>query len=106
MPIKESVTIDEVIGLLNELLEKDRDAVVPLFTRRMPCNKAIAEHPTVQVSRINGVDHLGVLGILNGFFGVDERNWGVLAMVVDEQNSDKILRFERMDKPVDNGSPH
>lgn len=108
MSIKESVTIDDVIGLLNELLEKDRDAVVPLFTRRVPCNEAIAKHPTVQVSysKSNGIAHLGVLGLLNGLFGVDDRNWGVLGMEVDEQDNDKILKFVRMDKPADDGKPH
>jgi hypothetical protein len=96
MPYKESVTIDDVLALLNELLEKDRSAIVSLIEHRVFCNKDTANHPTVQVIKKDGVEYVGMLGILNGLFGVNEHQYGVLGIEMDD--SLKFVKFVRMDK--------
>jgi hypothetical protein len=43
---------------------------------------------------------LGILGLINGLFGVDERGWGHIASVVDDGDNSKIIRFiVRADEP-------
>lgn len=68
--LKPSVTIEETIALLNSALETDREAISSLIEHRVPCSDAMAEHPTIQVSPNQTV---GLLGIINGLFGTDER---------------------------------
>jgi hypothetical protein len=81
------VTVDDLVRFLNELLAIDRDAVSALFTHYIPCNEALLKHPTVQVATakdetsfkpVDGAHpgFVGVLGILNGLFGIDERGSG------------------------------
>lgn len=62
--------VDDVIKFLNELLELDRPAIAALIANRVPCNEALGMHPTVQVGAQHGGYHVGLLGILNGYFGV------------------------------------
>ena len=47
--MKESVTIDEVIDLLNELGKRDARALNSLIENRIVCNQDLAAHPEVQV---------------------------------------------------------
>ena len=47
--VKNSVTMQEVVDFLNELLEIDSCAITALFSSRICCNKEMADHPTVQV---------------------------------------------------------
>lgn len=61
--------IDTVVEFLNEALETDRDAIQALFKHRVPCNKAMAEHSTIQV-RGKKNSTLGILGLINGIFGM------------------------------------
>lgn len=61
--VKESVTIDEVIEFLNEILAVDEDAIYDLVETRVACNAALANHPTVQVSPQDGNYTVGLLGI-------------------------------------------
>jgi len=112
--IRNSVTIDEVIQFLNEVTEIDRSAMTALLETRVPCNQALADHPTVQVQASNGQNSVGFLGILNGLFGVfdDEPNkgWGGITAVYDknDENGESVIRFEqtaklsgRGGKPID-----
>ena len=96
--------VEETLRFLNELLEVDRDAVAALIEQRVPCNKAMCEHATVQVDEKGHVGLLGILngllGILNGLHGVfeagEKRGWGPIAACYDHG---KLLRFERSDVP-------
>ena len=56
-----------------------------LINTRFPCNTKIEDHPTVQVyfSEKETESTLGVLGILNGFFGVREDGFGPISLEVD-----------------------
>lgn len=78
-------TIRKTIVLLNELLEKDPVAITELFLgRRVQCNKAIADHPTVQVLQKDDSFVMGVLGLLNGIFGVDHEGFGYIVAHCDD----------------------
>jgi hypothetical protein len=96
--IKESVTLDEVLALLNEAVELDAVAVNALVESRVRCCKALSAHPTIQVVQVDGEEELflvGLLGILNGCFGVDDRGYGPIAAVVDE-SPPRVVGFCRL----------
>jgi len=85
MPIRDSVTLNEVVDLLNSMLELDKETTQRLVETRIVCNQKLADHPTIQVSsyRVEGQHHVGLLGVLNGLFGVDEDLYGGLAVVYE-----------------------
>ena len=77
MPIKKNISIQETVDFLNTLLEIDPDAINNLFSLRVGCNITLADHPAVQVSMLSDSYFIvGVIGILNGLFGVDQFGWG------------------------------
>lgn len=94
--IKEHVTLDEAIDYLNELIELDVNAIAALIANSVPCNKLMADHPTVQCSEQHGGFNVGMLGILNGLFGVSEGSyrtgWGPITFVSDGND---LVRVER-----------
>ena len=77
--LKDQVTLDEVIDLLNEIHAADPKAMLQLIEGRIPCNEKLAEHPTVQCLTVGGVNMVGILGVINGIFGVNERGVGGIA---------------------------
>lgn len=87
------------IDALNRLHQTDPKVLPALIEYRVPCNRAVADDPSIQVNAtpcLTGVhdrDHyeVGFLGVLNGIFGVDARNVGYLAAVCEEG---KLLHFE------------
>jgi len=82
MPLKQSVTPQEVVDFLNVLILQDPDAINTLFVTRVPCNENLAKHPTLQVmpGSIKGTYYCRVIGIINGIFGADEQGSGCIAM--------------------------
>ncbi len=72
-----------IVDYLNELLELDRPAIAALVANRVPCNERLSEHPTCQVGRQHGGWNVGLLGLLNGFCGIDDISWGGIAAVFD-----------------------
>jgi hypothetical protein len=76
--------VDRIIGLLNEMTQADREAVQLLVETRVPCNDALADHPTVQVHSERGRHTVGLLGILNGILGADDEGWGYVCAVFDD----------------------
>lgn len=95
MAIYETISIDDAITYLNELIALDKPAIAALIANRVPCNEALANHPTVQVSKQNDGYHVGMLGILNGLFGVDDTEWGPIVFVFEDGDLQKVVR-----KPV------
>lgn len=86
---EEKIALAKVtIQYLNELVALDREVMHELVEGRVPCNEAIARHPTVQVSR-NEEDErvLGLLGVINGLIGVDKESWGYVARIFDEDGN-------------------
>lgn len=91
MPNNE-VTPADAVAYLNELVRLDRPAMHALVESRVPCQEALADHPTVQVVSDGEDAVVGFLGVLNGLFGTDAEGWGAIAAVFDEQGD--LLRFK------------
>ncbi len=103
--IKESVSVDEVIKLLNEALQLDQIAMSRLCANRVKCNEYFAKHKTIQVgivAKSKPIEYeVGLLGILNGLFGIrDDDGWGAIVAVL-EQNSEGDTRYVPVDIGVD-----
>lgn len=81
--IKSSVTPQEVVDFLNELLKVDRLAINAIFNSRVYCNKEMAEHPTVQVGRYEEVTQVGIVGILNGLFDTNDNDYGCISVYIE-----------------------
>jgi len=105
MPIKESVTLDEAIAILNRALEEDRVAISELMLdHKVECNGALADDETIQVGKRlklgESVSTVGVLGILNGLFGIDDdmydTHYGAIGAQVDKDDG-TIQSFSRVD---------
>lgn len=92
--MRNSVTLDETIEFLNELLKYDKPAIARLLQKRTSCNEDLSNHPTVQVGGRDGTYVVGVLGILNGLFGINKNGWGEIIAVYDLETED-LVRFER-----------
>lgn len=93
--LHENISIKHTIDLLNSALISDRNAVEKLVGQRVKCNKTMAEHPTIQVGTVENQKNkyeVGLLGILNGLFGVDEKGYGPISAVFDD---DKLIKFVR-----------
>ncbi len=106
--IKNTISIDETIAYLNELLKIDRQAISEVFFHRARCNASLAEHDRCQVmqSPFTGPDdppvhHVRPIGILSGLFGVDRNGSGSIAVDVD--NSGFITAFVRYRTPTITG---
>lgn len=91
MAIWKLVTPDDAIEVLNRMIEADQQAAQQLVNGRVPCNRGLADDPTIQVGRRNGAIgwerswEVGLLGIINGIFGIDDRGWGPIAAVFDTE---------------------
>ena len=70
------VAPQDVVNLLNEALELDPLAVTRLVNSRVPCNDKLANHPTIQVVMDNKTALVGLMGIINGIFGLDAKGYG------------------------------
>lgn len=88
----DTIDLDSVITYLNELIAIDKPAIAALLANRVPCNEYLAEHPTVQVSAQHGGYHVGMLGIINGMFGVNRQGFGLIRYVFEDG---ELIRFER-----------
>ncbi|MFA7120750.1 MAG: hypothetical protein WC277_04680 [Bacilli bacterium] len=71
----------DVVDFLNDLVEVDGEAVEKLFECHVPCNKGLADHPTVQVAKQHGGWKVGMLGLLNGLVGKNEAGYGPIEMM-------------------------
>ena len=61
--------VKRAVEILNEALELDAQAITRLINMRVDCKKALAAHPTIQVSRYDKIHRVGVLGLINGAIG-------------------------------------
>ena len=83
--VKEKINLQETVDFLNELLKIDPIAITALFSMRIACNEALADHETVQVlASYKTFFHVGIMGILNGLFGIDEHGWGHISIDYDD----------------------
>lgn len=80
--------IKKVISFLNSLLVIDRKAIETLLNVKVLCNKQLGEHETVQTYNLGNGDYcVGLLGLLNGLFGLDKWNRGPIIAVFDNCNN-------------------
>jgi len=84
--MKESITANDIIELLNDALKIDKEAISKIFLNRVLCNEKLANHPTIQISAINKYNStVSALGILNGLFGTyddgPKEGWGYIAAI-------------------------
>lgn len=92
--IRMSVTPRDVVALLNEINAFDPVLARGLVENRVPCNAAIADHPSIQVNeQADGSTAVGVLGVLNGLFGTTSRRFGIIAAEMDESTG-QVLCFK------------
>lgn len=89
------ILAEAAVDLLNELLQCDQGAVEALVEHRVPCNKKLLNHPTVQCNNT-----VGMLGIINALFGtIDEgprKGWGLITAVFDDE--DLLTGFKLTDE--------
>lgn len=84
----------EAIAVLNRVHEADPTVMPALIALRVPCNEVVAADPSVQVkANEDGTFEVGILGLINGIFGVDARNVGYVAADVDKKTG-ALLSFE------------
>lgn len=81
----EAVTLADAIRTLNDINAADPAVLPALLNFRVPCNQALADHPTVQVGATDHGYVVGLLGILNGIFGIREDGCGYLYANVDDE---------------------
>lgn len=101
--VRDSVTISDVLDLLNSAVKCDPLAMHSLVEHRVSCNVPLAEHDTIQVVREqnwqedpkSGPYSVGLLGLVNGFFGTNARGWGPISAIYEDGEGGKLLRFER-----------
>lgn len=85
MAFNSSVTPEDICDLLNELLGLDLEATFYLIENRVKCNDKVASHPSIQVgeSDLGGDYKVGMLGVVNGFFGTGPDGFGAIVAEYD-----------------------
>lgn len=75
-----------VCDFMNELVKLDKDAIHHLVETRVVCNQELADHPTLQVSQPanSEIASVGLLGVLNGFVGIDDQLNGYIAAIYND----------------------
>ncbi len=89
--MKKDIEPRDVINFLNDLFYRDPDAVVRLLDFSTPCNREMADHPTMPVREGDDCFSVGLLGILNGLF--DARSDGQPPICVEFSPKGEMLRF-------------
>ena len=105
--MRNTVTIEQAIEVLNEALALDPMAISKLVNYHELCNERLAEHAGIQVGAAGGPkanvpgggiggpggSEVGVLGIINGLFGADEAGNGPIAAELD--SAMRVVRFHK-----------
>lgn len=87
------VSVQGVVDLLNQALRMDEQGISALIEERITINKDLANHPTIQcVDSGRGRFEVGMLGFLNGLFGIDEKAKGAIEAKIEEKTG-RVLGF-------------
>jgi hypothetical protein len=91
--LKQSVTPQDVCDLLNELLKLDYDCAHGLISYHQQRNEEVAAHQSIQVQQYKDdkFPKVGIVGILNGIFGIRDDGMGAICFEIDDG---KILGFK------------
>ena len=93
---KLNITSEQAVKILNEALEADSVAINQMFSHRVACSERLANHATIQVRDYQrdgdpSIPNIGVLGLINGIFGISLDGCGYIQTEIDEMN--EIVRF-------------
>jgi len=88
-----TVALEETIEFLNRLVEIDHEAMKILVLTRVPCNQGLADHPTVQVREDNDAFNVGMLGVLNGLFGINPDGYGNIIADFESDGQGNLIRL-------------
>lgn len=73
---------DRMVEVLNSALEADREAIQKVVLGdHVPCNEALADHPSIQV----GSGGVRTLGLINGFSGTYPDGYGRIGAIVEKR---------------------
>ncbi len=89
--MSEPVTVEQAIEVLNRIHEADPTVLPTMIAHRVPCNLTLAHDPTVQVGVTNIGFEVGLLGVLNGLFGIRPDSSGYVAAMFNAEH--QLLRF-------------
>lgn len=110
MTIKNQITIEDALALLNEMNTLDAQATKDLVEKRVSCNEALADHPSIQTGKTmtDTIDQndkalvrghrVGLLGVLNGLFGANAEGWGPICAVFEDDGT--LSHFKRTDRTI------
>lgn len=89
------MTTKQIAKFLNEALATDRNAIQCLFLMRMPCNKSMRDHPTIQVTteRAGKNPCVGFVGLLNGLISKMDHTHVLAYEIESDNNKLAIKRF-------------
>lgn len=90
--VKENISPKEVVEFLNGLLKIDSEAINKLFTTRVD-SKGFGD--STNPVQINKDSKVGIMGILNGMFGMIDSGTkkGYGPIMYEEDDKGKILNF-------------
>jgi len=96
-----TITVDNAIEYLNSTCESDPLAIRALLCLRIPCNQALADHPTAQVNdNWPEGDTISIIDLLNGLFDVDNRGWGAISYLISDDENIRFVRTpEELEEP-------
>ena len=109
--VREWITVQDAIRVLNSALLSDPQAVSALLAQRVACNAELGEHPSIQVGWFpndgspvkpgspndddgQSTRRVGFLGLLNGLFGIESDGSGPIVIITDEETGE-VLAFCR-----------
>ena len=97
--LKKTITPLNACDLLNEFLALDPECAQALMFHREKCNDTLASHPTIQVQQYidDKFPKVGLLGLINGMFGVRDDGRGAICAIVDDTG--KITGFKLTPPP-------
>ena len=99
----EPESVQFAVQVLNEALNADPLAVTAMFTQRWAVNRAVLEHPSIQVKKVDGPGRgefpgsLGIMGLINGLFGVDAESWGHICAIAVTDEAGDVVSIERFE---------
>ena len=82
MPIAKSITPTDAVAVLNRAFANDPAAIATLVGIRIPCNEKMRDDPTIVCDELYD-PVVGIVGLLNGLFGVEDTGsgfWGSIAV--------------------------
>lgn len=95
MNANDTEIFEGILGVLNEAVRDDAEAVAALLERRVPCNDLLADHPDIAVQ--GGTPCLlGALGLVNG---ICTRLTGRVICATYDDVTGKLTGFGRYEKP-------